>query len=163
MATRKALLRDIVGSRGENKLELCLTDYEHYDFPLFKPGFLGDKWPVVDFYVELLRSRQKCFFFAQAKATSSNLGPNDAFIRISSKRGDIRGLKKIPGPTYIFGIHEPSGRVFIRCVHSRTPIRAITRIPVANELTPARLMTLHQEVRGFWQTNDFKPTTSAFL
>jgi len=161
MASRKALLRDVIGSRGENQLELCLTNYEPYDSPLFNPGFLGDKWPVVDYYVEILGSRRKLFFFAQAKATAKPLGPTH--IRISSKRSDVRGLMKIPGPTYMFAIHEPTGRVFVQCVHSRTPVKAITRIAVTNELTPPRLKDLHDEVKLFWQTNTFKPATSGFL
>ena len=153
-------MKNVIGQRGEAKLQLCLTDYENYRSPLFNPGFLGDKWPVIDYYVEVLRTHRKCFFFAQAKSTTRSL--TATHLLISSKKSDIQGLKKIPGPTYMFGIHEPSGRIFVICVNAQTPRKAITRIPLANELTPSRLMDLHQEVKKFWQTNAFKPTKSAF-
>jgi len=45
-------LMEVVGFRGEKVVELCLTNYESFAAPLFRPGFLGDKWPSIDFYVE---------------------------------------------------------------------------------------------------------------
>ncbi len=36
-------LREIIGFRGEKIVELCLTDYQAFSQPLFRPGFLGDK------------------------------------------------------------------------------------------------------------------------
>jgi hypothetical protein len=83
-------------------------------------------------------------------------------ISIGSKRIDIARLLRIPGPTYIFGVHEPSQPVFVKSVHSGTPRRAITRIPLSNELTPARLQVLYDEVQAFWRTNGDKPNYSAF-
>jgi hypothetical protein len=164
MRRGKTVFRDVIGSRGEHKLVLCLTNYEPYRRPLFRAGFLGDKWPVIDFYVELLGSKKnKPFFLAQAKSTARHLNRNARHIRISSKKTDIRGLIKMPGPTYMFAIHEPTGRVFVQSVHSGTPVRAITMIDVANELTPLRLRDLHNEVKVFWNSNKFKPTTSLFL
>ena len=52
-------LNDITGFRGEKIVELCLTDYSDFPKPLFRPGFLGDKWPAIDFYVELTAVRGK--------------------------------------------------------------------------------------------------------
>ena len=56
-------LIDVVGFRGEKIVELCLTNYESFAAPLFHPGFLGDKWPSIDFYVELrtVRSGPRTF------------------------------------------------------------------------------------------------------
>src|ERR1017187_9887067 len=63
-------LREVTGFRGEKMVELCLTNYKDFDAPLFRPGFLGDKWPSIDFYVELQAvHKRKPYFFAQAKAT----------------------------------------------------------------------------------------------
>jgi hypothetical protein len=164
MAKKQAELRDVVGSRGEKILELCLTDYEQFQMPLFRPGFLGDKWPAIDFYVELRGSRKRnFFFFAQAKSTQRPLPATATHVRISSKKRDVHRLIKTPGPTYMFAIHEPSKRVFVQCIHSKTPRRAITSIPVANELTPTRLRDLHDEVSLFWKAKAFKPAMSSFL
>jgi len=153
-------LREVTGFRGEKIVELRLTDYEDFPRPLFRPGFLGDKWPSIDFYVELQTvHKRRPYFFAQAKATTANLSHG---LRISTKKRDIQRLLQIPGPTYIFGIHEPSGRVFVRSVHDGTPEKAITRIPISNELTNTKLRTLHKEVREFWATDNHKPSSSAF-
>lgn len=153
-------LKEVTGFRGEKILELCLTDYKEFAEPLFRPGFLGDKWPSIDFYVELQAvSKRKPYFFAQAKATTAKLSQN---VSISAKKKDIERLLQIPGPTYLFGIHEPSGRVFVRSVHAGTPVKAITRIPLSHELTRKKLRTLHDEVREFWANDDYKPKFSIF-
>jgi len=156
-------LRDVTGFRGEKIVELRLTDYEAFSKPLFRPGFLGDKWPAIDFYVELTAVRGKrLYFFGQAKATTSELTTGSSSLKVSTKKKDIDRLLRIPGPTYIFGVHEPSQRVFVRSVHTGIPVRAITRIPVSYELTSANLQTLHDEVRDYWVTTNHKPTSSAF-
>jgi len=153
-------LTDITGFRGEKILELRLTDYTHFPEPLFRPGFLGDKWPSIDFYVELKAvADRKPYFFAQAKATTAKLSGN---LSISTEKKDIQRLLQIPGPTYIFGIHEPSQRVFVRSVHAGIPVKAITRIPLSHELTISKLRTLYDEVREFWGTDGYKPRFSAF-
>jgi hypothetical protein len=156
-------LRDVVGFRGEKLVELRLTDYSEFERPLFRPGFLGDKWPAIDFYVELNAVRGKRpYFFAQVKATSSSLTAESTHLTLSSKKADIDRLLRIPGPTYIFGVHEPSNRVFVRSIHAGVPVRAVTRIPVAYELTSTNLEVLHREVREFWSANDHKPAASVF-
>ena len=153
-------LREVTGFRGEKMVELCLTNYKDFDAPLFRPGFLGDKWPSIDFYVELQAvHKRKPYFFAQAKATAAGLSQS---LSISVKKKDIERLLQIPGPTYIFGVHEPSGRVFVRSVHVGTPVKAITRIPLSHELTSEKLRILHDEVREFWGTDNHKPKSSAF-
>jgi len=156
-------LRDVTGFRGERIVELCLTDYREFSRPLFKPGFLGEKWPTIDFYVELTGVRnRRLYFFGQAKATTAKLTSSSANLKISTKRKDIVGLRRIPGPTYILGVHEPSSRVFVRAVHAGTPARAITNIPLSHELNSSNLQALHDEVRLFWSTTMYKPTQSVF-
>ncbi|WP_420129954.1 DUF4365 domain-containing protein [Longimicrobium sp.] len=156
-------LRDVIGDRGEMLAELRLTDYSAFEKPLFRPGFLGDKWPAIDLYVELNSVRGKRpYFFAQVKSTASPLPSESTHLHISSRKRDIERLLRIPGPTYILGVHEPSGRVFIRSVHAGMPVQAVTRIPVANELTSTNLEALHREVRDFWAANDHKPAASVF-
>lgn len=158
-----SILRDVTGFRGEKIVELCLTDYQHFPQPLFRPGFLGDKWPAIDFYVELSAiTTERFFFFTQIKSTSSRLSPKSTQLRVTATKDDIDRLLRIPGPTYILGVHEPSKRVFARSVHSGIPVKAITAIPVAYELTSTNLQKPHDEVRDFWLNNNRKPTSSVF-
>jgi hypothetical protein len=153
---------DATGTRGEKIVELCLTDFQTSKRPLFRLAFLGDKWPTIDFYAELRAVRKHTpYFLAQVKATTRDLSQLN--LSIGSKKIDIVRLLRIPGPTYIFGVHEPSKRVFVKSVHLGVPKRAITRIPLVNELTPDRLPDLYEEVRGFWKTNGDKPSSSVFI
>ena len=156
-------LQDVTGFRGEKIVELCLTDYSAFARPLFRPGFLGDKWPAIDFYVELngVRARRP-YFFVQSKATTSRLTTLSTSVKISSTRDDIARLLQIPGPTYILGVHEPTRRVFVRSVHTGVKIRAITRIQLAHELTSYNLQRLYDEVRDYWCSAGHKPANSVF-
>lgn len=156
-------LRDVTGFRGEKLAELALTDYSAFPRPLFRPGFLGDKWPAIDFYVELTSVRGKRpYFFVQTKSTTSALTKQSTNLRISPRKQDIDQLLRIPGPTYILGVHEPSKRVFVRSVHAGFPVKAVTRIPVLYELSSDNLQMLHNEVRDFWKSTTHKPTGSHF-
>lgn len=156
-------LTDVTGFRGERIVELCLTDYRSFPKPLFRPGFLGDKWPAIDYYVELTEtSGERLYFFAQVKSTAATLGARATALRVGTRKKDIQRLLEIPGPTYILGVHEPTARVFAHAVHSATPAKAIRRIPLTYELTSSNLRALHDEVRNFWIGSLMKPTTSVF-
>ena len=159
---KKRALKDVIGKRGENIVELCLTEYANFAAPLFDLTQLGEKWPVVDYYVELTTiPGRRPFFFLQAKTTAAT--PPTSSLAISTKRDDIASMLEIPAPTYIIGVHEPSKRVFIRSVHEGVAVKAITRIPVGYELTAKNLKILHDEVVGFWGQRRHKPTNSVFL
>lgn len=162
MAT--ALLQDVTGSRGEHIVELCLTDYSRFSAPLFRTAFLGDKWPALDFYVELRTAGGAgMFFFGQAKATAKSIKPGARVLSISADKDDVDRLLLVPAPTYILGVHEPSKRVFARAVHQGTPSKAITSIPLTHELTSTSLQILHDEVVAHWTSiSPFKPNNSAF-
>ena len=154
-------LNNVIGNRGEGIIELRLTDYKAFNGPLFLPAFLGEKWPTIDFYVELEKvPGSRPYFFVQAKSTTSKLSSDG--IRVSMKKQDITKLLKVPGPTYILAVHEPSTRVFVRSVHDGTPVKAIGPIPLQHELTDANLQALHDEVRKFWINKGSKPTSSVF-
>jgi hypothetical protein len=156
-------LQDVTGFQGEKIVELRLTNYSRFRRPLFRPGFLGDKWPAVDFYVELVGARGvRPSFFVQSKATGSKLSARSSSLGISSTRQDIARLLQIPGPTYILGVHVPSQRLFVRSVHLGMEVKAVNRIQLSNELTSENLIRLYDEVRDYWKTTNHKPTRSVF-
>jgi|SRR5579863_5426162 len=156
-------LNDVTGSEGERIVASLLTNYQAFSEPLFRPAFLGDKWPTVDFYVEFWNlSRKRPYFFVQAKATRSGLVQDRQILKISTTKTDVERLLALPGPTYIFGVHEPSRRVVVRSIGSNTPIRAITQIPLSNELTGGNLRMLYDEVERFWSSTPHKPQSSVF-
>ncbi|HSI84620.1 MAG TPA: hypothetical protein VK970_12595 [Candidatus Methylacidiphilales bacterium] len=158
-----AALNNVLGERGENIALLCLTEYVQPNGVLFGPGFLGAKWPTIDYYIELYGVQSmRPYFFASAKTTTSRLTKKS--IQISVKKEDVQQLLKIPGPTYILAIHEPSKRVFAKSVHALTKATAIKTVRLANELTnkPEALFALHQEVVQFWGNTVHKPNSSHF-
>jgi hypothetical protein len=160
----QSTITDVVGSRGEKILDLCLTDLRAFNRPLFRPAFLGDKWPTIDFYVELpgLKSSRP-YFFVQVKTTQNVLLGGITELHITASKRDVERLRQIPGPTYVAGVHEPTGRVFLQSVHANTPTVSICKIQASNELTAANLKILRKEVMQFWRSTTSKPSSSNFL
>jgi hypothetical protein len=109
-------LKDVTGRCGEDIADLCLSEYLAFGKPLFHATSLGEKFPSVDFYVELDGvPGRSLYFLAQVKATTSALTATS--LNISTKKRDIDRLLEIPGPTYLLGVHEPTKRTFVRSVH----------------------------------------------
>lgn len=160
--TRISGLSDVVGSRGETIFELAITDYSQFRTPLFRPAFLGAKWPTIDYYVELTGvANANPFFFAQIKATAQPIHVDATSLEINIDRAKWVRLFRVPGPNYLFGVHEPTQKVYVSSVHTM-PTQGIYRIPLIHELTPTNLRVLHQEVRDFWKNSPAKPTQSHF-
>ena len=154
--------RDLTGSRGEKVFELAITDYSSFGSALFAPSFLGDKWPAVDYFVQPEESRDLTpFFLAQIKSTTKEQPPDSAYIEISVPRRRVEQLYRLPGPTYLVAVHEPTRRAFIMSIHC-VPRSGIYKIPLVNERTPGNLRILYDEVFGFWRTSQKKPEASHF-
>lgn len=156
-------LQDVIGERGEKIFELAITDFRQFKGPLFKPAFLGDKWPTIDFYIELLGVPPTSpFFFVQVKSTSAPLLKESKVIKISAPKEGCELLFKVPGPTYLVGVHEPTKKAYILSVH-QPPKKGIFKIPLTHELTPGNLKILYEEVRAFWENHPHKPLRSHFI
>lgn len=65
--------QDAIGARGEAIVTNLLTRRHGRDGPLFRPQFLGEKYPAIDFSVELVgvAGDHTPFFFPQAKTTAT--------------------------------------------------------------------------------------------
>jgi hypothetical protein len=156
-------LKDLVGYRGEKLFELAISEYSMFPRPLFRPGFLGEKWPAIDFYVELLGVKRRTpFFFVQVKSTAVAIpvGATDIDVSLPPTKRDF--LFRVPGPTYLAGVHEPSKRTFILSINAQAP-QGVYRIPLKHELTPANLQILYDEVKSFWSSHTYKPQNSHFI
>ena len=71
LLTKYDAMSNEIGSRGEFIFAMLLSRRDAVQKSLFKPIFLGDKQPTVDFYVDLLNyPHKKGFFFASVKATT---------------------------------------------------------------------------------------------
>ena len=67
------ITKDIVGERGEWIFSILMTKFHPRRGFLFRPNFLGEKWPHTDFIVTLLGADPSIipFFFVQVKATTT--------------------------------------------------------------------------------------------
>jgi hypothetical protein len=152
-----------VGDRGEMLFKLAISEYSMFPRPLFRPGFLGEKWPAIDFYIELLGVKSRTpFFFVQVKSTATAIpvGATDLEVSLPPKKRDF--LFRVPGPTYLAGVHEPSKRTFILSINAQAP-QGVYKIPLQHELTPANLQILYEEVKAFWKSHTYKPQNSHFV
>lgn len=156
-----AELHDVIGDRGEKLVEVRLMKYAPIGRPLFRTALLGAKWPATDVLVELAAGVDAGpYFFGQVKATTLDL--TNRSIRVKVEKKSVKRLLAIPCPTYVFGVHDETERIFVRAVHAGTPERAISTIPLRFELTPDKLQLLHEEVVAFWSGNSVKPSESVF-
>lgn len=156
-------IADIIGDRGEIIFELAITHYQTFGYPLFKTVFLGEKWPAIDYYVQLSQLENITpFFFAQIKSTRSDIDEVAQILNINTSQEQCENLFKMSAPTYVVGVHEPTQRAFILSVHTKLS-QGIYKIPLKYELTPTNLQILHKEICDFWRNTPYKPSTSYFL
>jgi hypothetical protein len=157
---KTGVLVNVVGDRGENIFELAITDYSQFQAPLFRAAFLGDKWPAVDYLVELVGvAGMTPHFFVQVKSTSAAIANN--YVKVELPPMKKRLLIRVPGPTYLVGVQEPTKRAFILAVTDDSN-QGVYSIPVTHELTPSNLRILYDEVSAFWSQQTVKPQQSAF-
>ena len=69
---------NVIGASGEN-IAKAILEY----FPTFRVVFLGEKFPVVDFYGEIDEDYKFYPFLVQVKATASDLTKRK-YLRVSS-------------------------------------------------------------------------------
>lgn len=83
-------LPNVIGERGEIIFELAITDFLEFEQPLFKPGFLGERWPAVDYYIELVGVEGATpFFFAQIKTTTATISPRARTLPIDPTKRSV--------------------------------------------------------------------------
>jgi hypothetical protein len=86
-------MQDALGQRGEALFTILMTAFEPGEQPLFRPQFLGDKWPYIDFFVELLGHDDiKPFFFVQVKTTRQGYTKRQHRLKIGVAEDKILGL-----------------------------------------------------------------------
>jgi hypothetical protein len=104
-------VRDAIGSRGENIFSNLISKFHSEHGPIFRPQFLGEKWPLVDFIVELVgEGRTTPYFFVQVRATRQGLTRVGRRLRVQVAEAEVRQLASYPSPTYIVGVDERKKR-----------------------------------------------------
>lgn len=138
-----------IGALGEHLFNYIIS--RNYKF---QPVQLGEKYPNVDFFVELLGCDKPYYFLVQTKATEKGINRNGK-LRISIPKGKIKALAKYSCPTYLVGIDIPGEQAFIYPVN-KMPRKAISSFSTAKPLTAAILDNLFDDVIAFWGNTDIK-------
>jgi hypothetical protein len=155
---------DDIGDRGQWLFCLLMTQIASArNEPLFRPRFLGDKFPAFDYLVELVGS-EAYFFFVQVKTTRAGYrrGRGARRLRVNVDREDVRQMAASPVPTYVVGIDEPRGRGYLLSMNE--PRRTgLGGLPARHRLDYGNLQRLWQEVHDFWASRDMVLTGSHFV
>jgi hypothetical protein len=156
--------RDELGKRGEAIFYVHMTKF-HGQSPLFRVQFLGDKWPAIDFVVELISSQgRSAYFFAQARATRRGYvnTKRGRRLNVTVKRSDLVKLASYPAPTYVVGIDDVGEKAYVVSTVG-TRLRGAASLPTTFELTATTRQELWTEVETFWRASGATMRTSRFI
>lgn len=157
------LISNDIGQRGEALFFVLLTKSFGRANPIFRPQFLGDKWPVVDFIVELVSSEdQTLYFFAQVKTTRERYTRQNHRLKVQVSTDSIQKLASYPAPTYIFGIDEIEEEGFILSANGES-LKRISSLPTTYPINKMNQDLLFDEVCQFWRGVQKNQTPSRFL
>lgn len=114
-------LQDAIGLRGESIFFVALTKLYGRPDPLFNPCFLGEKYPSVDYLVELNTSTAQIipYFFAQVKTTRAGYTKRDHRLKVKIAERDTMRLAALPAPTYVIGVDEVTEATYIVSANER--------------------------------------------
>jgi hypothetical protein len=142
-----------IGKRGENIFATIISRNVASKGFLLDPTFLGDKFPTVDFHVDLLQYPHKAFFYASVKTTTLGYYPDDEKIKITIGKEEVAELSKFPIPVYIFGIDETKEKGFLISANNLNTSLNINGIPTKFPITGAVLELLWKEVADYWDNS----------
>lgn len=153
-----------LGQRGEALLYVLITKSHGLEKALFRPQFLGDKWPTVDFIVELIDDEPvTSYFFIQVKTTRRGYTRNENRLKIRIDKKDMRKLAFYPAPTYIVGIDEINEDGYIVSANGEW-LNNISSFPTTFPLNKANKELLRREVKVYWgKTTEIQKISSRFI
>ena len=143
---------DDIGGRGEAIFFVRMTQPTGPDRePLFRPHFLGEKFPTFDYLVELIDPEAKpSYFFVQVRSTSRGYtAAVPARLKVRVPQDDINRMLSYPAPTYVVGIDDNTEQAFIGSVNGPSMSRIVS-LPTSYPLDPTNIQRLWREVKSFW-------------
>ncbi|QDU18374.1 DUF4365 domain-containing protein [Urbifossiella limnaea] len=148
------------GSRGEAECHILLSELCGRRDPLFRPQFLGDKHPALDFLVILL-DRPEFYFFVQVKATRLGYTKNPRRLRVSLEQAEVDQLVACPAPTYLVGV-DAAARGVGYLLSVNEPRRRVASLTTKFPIDSTLLLDLQDEVVAFWTTQHTRLRNSRF-
>jgi hypothetical protein len=142
-----------IGKRGENIFATIISRNVASRGFLFDPTFLGDKFPTVDFHVDLLQYPYKAFFYASVKTTTLGYYPGDEKIKITIGKDEVAELNKFLIPVYIIGIDETQEKGYLISANNLDTSLNINGIPTKFPVGSTVLQLLWKEVADYWDNS----------
>lgn len=138
-----------MGARGESIFKTRIT--EHY---LFTGDFLGDKFPIVDFLLEVNDPTGSYPFLIQVKSTEKGYDAN-GHLQIKVPKTKYKALQRKPLPTYVAGVDVNNEIVYLCSAFQKN--KTISSMPTTHCLKFSRkkrtmntLLLLRQDVINYW-------------
>ncbi|HEY7033340.1 MAG TPA: hypothetical protein VH482_18510 [Thermomicrobiales bacterium] len=131
---------------------------------LFRPHFLGDKYPNIDVIVELVGAPVTFtpLFFAQIKATERGLTPG-GHLPVQVTADALNRLTAYPVPTYIIGVDNTRrGVSYIVAAVAGGPAY-FRSLPTTHRLNATTRKQLFDEVLDFWRQHPASFAASRFV
>lgn len=143
-----------IGKRGERIFTMLSGRYFDPKGYLFDPIFLGDKYPTVDFYVDLLNNKdKKGFFFVSVKTTTQGYTADKTKLKIQVSKEELKELVKYPVPVYLFGIDAEAEKGYFTCVNHIDTNANLNGLSVDYPLDKFYANELWREVKNFWDNH----------
>ncbi len=156
------LVSNELGQRGEAIFQALITRFWAGGLPLFRPHFLGDKCPNIDFMVELLNvSSGTPFFFVQVKTTRAGY-TKKARLKVQLGLTDAQELAGYSVPIYVVGVDEKTETAYLSAVPADVQ-SGFSSLSTAYSLDEETQNALWQEVRTFWEQVKMPSRPSRFL
>jgi hypothetical protein len=154
---------DDIGGRGESLCYVRLSDFCGRKQPYFRPHFLGEKFPALDFLVELVNAgKRTLYFFVQVKATRQGYTRRPPVrLKVDLSAADAERLVLYPAPTYLVGIDEVGETGFVVAANEKLK-GGLSGLPTLYPLDGEHLQRLWEEVREYWRARDMTLRRSAF-
>lgn len=142
--------KDALGDRGEAIFRVLMTEFDLADGPIFRPYFLGEKWPLVDFIVELLGAGDTTpYFFVQVKTTWAGYTQKEKRLKVGVSGDAVRLLASYPAPTYVVGIDEIQRSGFVISANGEC-LRSLSSLSTQFAVNTANRRLFWEEVREYW-------------
>jgi hypothetical protein len=151
---------DDIGERGQWIFCLLMTDLCGRPEPIFRPRYLGDKFPTFDYLVEVV-DHPHCFFFVQVKATQQGYtDTKPTRLKVQVTQDDVDRMVLCPAPTYVVGIDVPGSLGFLLSVNERRG--HVSSLPTGHRIECGLLRQLENEVVNYWTSRNMMLVGSQF-
>ena len=143
-------MKDQIGQRGESIFSVRITEFHLNRGPLFRPQFLGDKFPFADYLILLEGAGvTRPFFFVQVKTTRLGYTKAEKRLKVQISKEHIEGLIALPAPTYIVGIDEIDETGYIVSANGEST-KHISSLSTLFSINDVNRKLLWDEVQAYW-------------